>query len=329
MPTPQANTIDAPLKRIIARILKNSHLFSQLSESILLEMANYCAVSHHTKADIIFDIGQTVDSLYVIGEGQVIIERQQGSDFQEVAQFTIGESFGESGLFVQGSIRRARATARGPVQLISFPSSSAGLSALTEQAPQLLTYILRTLIVHASSRIRSINRLISKNSQVVQELWKQLMIDKLMKIYNMSYFEYELSKKLEQYSCYTISMIKPRNFKKINDICGHDIGDATLSFVGRTLINELGKKKNRYSIRFAGNECALVSCDYMPREAEALTTEILDILQGLDLSRVDTRINFPLSYQQAHVHWPRVKGTPATLLQEAHKKLMMVFSREK
>ena len=329
MSTPTSDTTVTPLKQVITRILKNSDLFSSLSESTLKEMAIYCAVSRHSKGDIIFDIGQEVDSLYIIGEGQVIIERQQGNNFQEVAQFTIGESFGESGLFAQGATRRARAIVGGPVQLVSFPSSPVGLSTLIEQAPQLLTRILRTLIVHASSRIRSINKLISKNNQIVQELWQQLMIDKLMKIYNIPYFENELSKQLEQSSHYTFSMIKPRNFKKINDACGHDMGDAVLSFVGRTLMNELREKKRGYPIRFAGNECVLVICNRPPHEAEALTTEILDILQSLDLSRIDTRINFHLSYQTIHVHWPQVDGTPETLLQEAHKQLMKVFSREK
>ena len=312
----------------ILHILQTSNIFGELNSATLKGITPYCAVQRYSKGDIIFDIGQPIDSLYVIAEGQVVIERVDGERIQQVAQFSIGESFGEVGLFTD-TARDARATAFSDVQLLSFPSRDTTAQHLTEQSPAVFSHILRTLVVRLSSRIRSINRLISQNSRVTQELWHQLMIDNLMKIYNMVYFQSELSKKLQQHSRYTICVIKPKNFKKINDLYGHEAGDATLNLVGRNLMALLADTAHGHPIRYSGNECALVIPALPFQEATTLSTRVIAALQNLDLSKVDSRINFGLAYQHSYARWPHLKGTPMDVLTHAHTELMKVFVREK
>lgn len=136
--------------------LKAVTLFQNLSESMLSEFAGYFKPTAYVVNDVVFKEKTQGDTLYIIVDGEVTIEKaldEQGHEFKALAILSSGDFFGEMAV-LEGQMRFAQARASresalyeiGRAQLFSFIKDhpATGISIFSEIMKTLLKRLQHT-----------------------------------------------------------------------------------------------------------------------------------------------------------------------------------------
>lgn len=109
--------------------------------------------------------------------------------------------------------------------------------------------------------------------------------------------EWERSRRRQ--SAFAVLLIDLDNFKHVNDLCGHLVGDATLSKVGACLQNQL----RSYDLvgRIGGDEFAAICCDCRPDDVLAPIARLRQAVRELPVPEQLKREAFTLSVGAAVV----------------------------
>lgn len=306
-------------------LLRNIAMFSSLSSDELKVVATYSEFISVESGEFLFSEGELGDALYVIESGRVVISQVQGEGKRvDIAEYIAGECFGEIDILYSAR-RNASARTEAEATLLRFPRRGADLPEILEREPAVSARLLQKLIVAMASRIRATNRLISQNSPWVQQLRQQVFGDKLTGMYNRSYLDEELPKQLtEEQSPFALLMVKPDNFKLINDTYGHDAGDATLRLLAATVRRWADKCT---SVRFRGNEMTVL-LPRTPREQAIAQGETLRrTLCHLDLEPIVGEQNVEFNFSVGIAMYPEDAGTAADLVRTAHETLFAARDR--
>lgn len=105
--------------------LKNTGLFRDLSEKARGKIFSVFEKSRRAKDEIIFEEGSAGDSLYIIGSGEIIVEKkldEKGEEFKQLAVLSEGDFFGEMAV-IEERPRSARARARTDATLYRLSNS--------------------------------------------------------------------------------------------------------------------------------------------------------------------------------------------------------------
>jgi diguanylate cyclase (GGDEF)-like protein len=237
-------------------LLKNVGIFSDLAEHELDVIASFSRYYHYGPGEVVFEEGSQPEELFVIKKGEIVIGKHRKESDMEIARFIAGEAFGELELLDE-SPRSSGATARDNTTLLVFPMRGILFSDIIGRYPKIFARVLHKLLAMIAGRIRRTNKLISENTPWVQDLKRQLLRDKLTGLYNRTYLEEDFAELLPQHGDGTsLLMVKPDDFKAINDRCGHDVGDRVLRLLADTLGSLL--EKGGTAVRYRGDEFALI-----------------------------------------------------------------------
>ena len=308
-------------------LLHKIDAFSSLSLDELAVIAGVSETQNHRKGGTVFEQDGGGGRIFVIREGEVLIKKKMDDDREiSLATFVEGESFGELSLFEDRSSGTS-AHAETDVRLLVFPASGSSSAETFEEYPDIGAKILYSLLVKVAGRIRSTNKLVAENSPWVQELRRQVITDKLTRLYNSSYLEEEFGRKFDaEPGLVSILIVKPDNFKVINDTFGHDAGDGTLRLMAsaiRTLINE-----GDIPVRYHGDVFAVVLPGTGPRRARQVAREIAHAISTIDLSEVvnDTS-NLTLTVSVGIAAYSKDGATCAELLDRANQNMLTARNR--
>ena len=138
--------------------LKKTMLADGLLDDDLKTLAGIAKVKEYYKNDIIFRENEVEDSIYVLLEGKVAIERRllpnQQASHTHIQNVRRGQLFGEMG-FIEKRSRSATAIAKSHVRLVKFNFQE--LERLIEQHEQLGLRLFRTIAELLSRRLRRMN----------------------------------------------------------------------------------------------------------------------------------------------------------------------------
>jgi diguanylate cyclase (GGDEF)-like protein len=265
-------------------LLKNVDFFSKLQKNELNVVARYSEYYPYKKGEAIFEQGSCGDELYIIKEGEVVIRRSFGDRTTDLARFIEGESFGELDLLDE-TPRTVSAVAETDSVLLVFPMRDVSFRDVLQKHSEIFSRILHKLLIMIAGRIRSTNKLVSERTPWIEDLRKQLYVDKLTGLYNRTYLEEDLASLLPQMGERTsMVVIKPDHFKRINDSFGHDTGDRVLRMLAETVKSKLGSED--YGIRYRGDEFALLLPDTDMDSAARVGQEMRDAVGKMDISSV-------------------------------------------
>jgi len=275
-------------------LLRKTAIFASLPADELLVIAGLSESIELNAGETVFEEGTPGDALFIIEEGEVTISRQsEGFEQIDLARLLAQDIFGELES-LSCSPRTARASAATHTLLLRFPRNGMKFEDILKGYPSISAKILQNFLVIIAGRIRNTNNLIKENSPVIQELKNQVYRDKLTGLYNKTFLEEHIRDLLHnEGASVALLMIKPDNYKFINDTYGHEAGDHTLQIMARELQAEL--EGNGLAVRFMGNELCAVLPDRNREESLSFARKIQNRMNRLDLSPVIGEREFSLS----------------------------------
>ncbi|MEE8440526.1 MAG: GGDEF domain-containing protein [Spirochaetia bacterium] len=298
-------------------LLKTVELFKQLSADELAILADHADFLEFADGEEVFAISSTDRELFVIESGEVRIVKKGGDGHEiDLARFVAGESFGEQD-FMSDSPRTASAVSDGDSRLLVFPTRGSDVDEVMLEHPEIFARVLHQLLAIVADRIRSTNKLVSENSSWVRELRQQVFGDKLTGLYSKDFLDDEFAGLLGKWPGQTgFLMIKPDNFKLINDTYGHDVGDQAL----RILANQLKAllRDEDIAVRYRGNENAAILPETDSQEVIAQAERIREGMRQADLSPITGGADVPLTFSIGVAVYPDDGSDNVTLASRAH-----------
>jgi diguanylate cyclase (GGDEF)-like protein len=307
-------------------LLSSVDLFSQLGPTDLSVLAEHAAFYEFAHGETIFTAGTTDRELFMIDSGSVRVSRLNSEGREvDLARFVAPESFGEQD-FLSDNPRNASAYAEQRARLLIFPRRDETLEQVMKEHPAIFAHILHQFLVMIAGRIRSTNKLVSENSGWVQELRQQVFGDKLTGLYSRTFLDDEFGAILSRSSGQTgFLMVKPDNFKLINDTHGHEVGDKALRLFAnhiKTLIRE-----NDIAIRYRGNEFAVIVPSLSEDEIIEHAGSIQRGMKEVDLSPVTGGASVPLTFSVGVAVYPSHGASHDEIVARAHE--LVFVSRDR
>ena len=229
--------------------LRTSELFESLGDEELLAVAERSRLYAYKAGQVIFAPGEPGDAEFVVVEGTVrILETGPEGVVTVIAEMVAGDTFGEIDLLDQTD-RNATAVAGEDAVVLRFPAAGTRFDTTFSRRPEILARILFSSLRVVAGRIRRANALIKENSPWIQEAQRQVYGDKLTGLLNKTFLEERLPALLDQGQPVALIMLKPDNFKMINDTYGHEAGDAVLRLMAVELGRHVGPRRHRRAPR--------------------------------------------------------------------------------
>ena len=298
--------------------IKKSDFFSSFNSTELGVIAENSSMMSVREGETVFKADDVSSELFIIESGEIIIRKPDNENRNiDIARFLPGDCFGELDMLA-GSRRNADAFAEKDTSLIVFPGNGIKFQDMLIQFPEISARILHKFLVQISERIRTANSLVSENSPVVKELSRQVYRDKLTGRYNKTYLEEKIKELLDKSDeKASVIMIKPDNFKAINDAYGHDAGDRVLILMTAGLHDYL--PDNYVIVRYMGNELGIFIPDADREKALSKAQEIRAFFNNLDISKACGGNSFTLSVSAGIALYPDHTVDPQQLLLMAHE----------
>ncbi len=300
-------------------LLRNVDIFSRLREYELDIIASYSEFISVKKGHAIFSQGTPAREFYVLDTGRVGIISLENDD-AKIAQIGVNESFGELD-FVARSMRSVAAFAEEDSILLKFPAAGQIPKEIFKKHPYLFANILYRMLGIISERIWNLNRLIQDKNGWLQDLRRQLHRDKITGLYNRIFLKEDFVNLLPEIGeSAALLMIKPDNFKEINDRFGHEAGDQALNLMAIFLQSEL--LENDIGVRYGGDEYAAVFADTGRDQAIARADSLRLTYGNMDLSGITGADNVRIKVSIGIALYPGDADNSADLVAAAHKKMM-------
>jgi len=300
------------------KTLSEHRIFSSLSAGELAELSGQIEPVHLESGGTVFSAGDEAAHLYLVVSGEISVYKPEDyGTSREIAKVVAGDCLGEIDMI---SLNRRSVTARAatPADLLRFPGPDTSFNEFLERFPGPGSKILYAFIADIAERTRHANDLLKENSPHIQELRRQIYEDKLTHTFNRTWLEENLPGWLDtKDQPVSLLMIKPDNFKEVNDLSGHEAGDNLLAYLARLLPSVV--PRNAPLVRFFGNEFALVLESTGAGDARAAAEKIREFYNTLDISRFLPVDGFHLTVSIGIAVYPDDGSDAPELIEAAHR----------
>ncbi len=301
------------------KLLRGVHLFDILTDEEVRIFSDYTRIEKFSEGANIFKKGESSNAFYIVEQGEVRIVKDAFQDKDNTLAFFIeGEIFGEFDLF-ENDPRTATAITNTPSSLLIFPRGGYDFEYICNKHPDIFVKIYHSLITVNSGRIRQTNRIITEKSSWLNDLKEQMYKDKLTNFYNQSYLDDEFPRLLKEYEKTAFLVVKPDDFKIVNDTFGHEAGDMALKAIAGTVLSAIGETE--IPIRFRGNEFIIAFCGKSAEETEERARAIFKQLSDIDIGALIGEKSLFLTYSMGLAEYPEQGETVDTVTQLAYSKM--------
>jgi diguanylate cyclase (GGDEF)-like protein len=303
-------------------LLRGTSLFSALGDEELASLAGFAELIAYPRGAAVFRAGDPSDALFIVKEGEVAVSKEAGEGRSiTLATFIPGDCFGELDFFAR-TPRNAAAVAEKDAVLLVFPRQEVPFENLIGTRPKLFAKVLHTFLTTVAQRIRATNQLLTENVPWVKVLRRQALTDSHTGLFTKPYLEEEYPSFLAEPTA--LIMLKPDNFKQMNDAWGHKAGDGAMKLLSAMLPPFLGAKG--FGVRYRGNELAVVLPGCSERAARQAAERLRQAVKELDLSSVTGSPEFRLSaslsvvvHRRADGEWPEAVASAYRMMYRARK----------
>lgn len=299
-------------------VLPQNKIFSNLNDADTAAIRASSEILSFASGDTVFSFGDQADCMYIVISGELtVIKPVAYENSREIAKLVANDSLGDLSM-ISGGFHSVTAVCDVPSVLFRFPSSGLGFRAFLERYPDTGSRLLFAFLNDIANRTRRANELIKENSPHIQELRRQVYQDKLTGLNNKTWLDEELPQELKrQDGKLSLLMMKPDNFKLVNDSSGHDAGDNLLVHIARLLPAVL--PRGLPPVRYLGNEFAVIYPGKGKEEALKLAEEIREFYNTLDISRYVPDADFHLTVSIGIAIAPEHASDSGSLIDKAHR----------
>ncbi|MFC1670260.1 diguanylate cyclase domain-containing protein [Spirochaetota bacterium] len=300
-------------------LLKKVDIFSKLRKKELEIVSKYSQLYNYEKNKTVFSQGSHKECLYIIKEGEVLISKKSGKKESVIASFIAGESFGELDLF-DSTPKDVKAIADKKTTLLIFPKKGVKFKDVLEDHPNISAILLHKLLAIIAGRIRSTNKILSEKTHLAKGMREQLITDKLTGVYNRTFLDEDFQDNFDDYGeTLSFLMIKPDNFKIINDTYGHEAGDAALMFIAKTFKSILGDEN--IPVRYRGDEFGAILPNVEKKSAIDLADKIRAKFNSINIKDITNGDDFIVKISAGVSTYPEHAQTSDKLIKRTFEKM--------
>ncbi len=301
-------------------LLRKVDIFSRLREYELDIIARYSEFMDFERGRSVFKQGEPATEMYVVNTGRVgIISIEEDGDVF-VAQIMPGESFGELDFFGR-TPRSATSFTDERSVLLRFPSRAYPVDAIIREQTYLAARLMYGLLGTISERIWNVTSMLYDKTRWLHDLRKQLLCDKTTGLYNQTFLKEDFVKLLPDLGgSAALLMIKPDNFKAVNDRYGHEAGDHVLNLMAIFLQSELLERD--IGVRYRGDEFAAILADTDRENAVRRAREISSAFRTMDMSGIIGPDELKIRVSMGIALYPQGSTDSAALVEIAHRKML-------
>jgi diguanylate cyclase (GGDEF)-like protein len=262
--------------------LLHTEIFASLDDAGLDLVVGSSRVTEIPSGGMLFSEGDKGGILFLMLSGRLQIEKN-GADgnLSVIAELVEGDLLGELEFFTAAPFN-ASARAMEDSKLLRIPGEGDSFSLVLEKDPQVAATVLYEFLKVFSARLRKANSLVKENSALVQELKRQVYGDKLTGLYNKTFLEETLPTLVKTKEPLGLLLMKPDNFKMINDTFGHEAGDETLRIMAAALNRFVADRG--VVLRYMGNELGVILAGRDRAGTLAEAQSIMKMFNTLDIS---------------------------------------------
>ncbi len=298
--------------------LKKAEIFASLDNTGLELISGYSGFVTLGPGTEIFKEGSSAGVLYIVVSGSVqILKYDLYEGVSIIAELVPGDIIGELEFFMESPFNALGVTS-GETTLLRIPGEGDSFRDVLEKNPRVSALIFYEFLKVISGRIRSANSMVIENSALMQELKRQVYGDKLTGLYNKTYLEETLPGFMTSRSePVGLLLMKPDNFKYINDNFGHEAGDETLKVMAAALSHFVGDKGT--VLRYMGNELGVILPRFGRNECFREAGLILRMFNMLDISEATGSDDVRLSMSIGIAVFPGDADISDELISLAHE----------
>lgn len=298
--------------------LRRAEIFASLGDRELRLVEGYSGFCSFSAGEIIINEGEHGGILFIVVSGRVqAVKTDKWEGDTLIAELVEGDILGELEFFT-GAVFNNSVKAVTDVVLLRVPGDDENFSEILERHPDIAAVMLYQFLKVFSNRLRKANVLVKDNSALVQELKRQVYGDKLTGLYNKTYLEETLPGLLKKRSePLGLLLMKPDNFKMINDTFGHEAGDDTLKIMAASLNRFMDGRGT--VLRYMGNELGVILTGHGRDEAFKVAEEILHMFNALDISGATGSKDVFLSMSIGVAVYPDHANIAEELILKAHE----------
>lgn len=287
--------------------LRRVPLLQDLEEPDLRKMAGRTREEVYMAGTRIVEIGEPGECLYLILDGEVrVVFPGRDGDF-ELARLGTGDFFGEMAL-LNDQPRSATVSAVSPVRALVLDKSD--FRQMIVESPKLALKLLQAM----SQRVRYADEQMSGLSD-------KALRDPLTGLLNRRSFHERLSEESDRArrygEHYSLILIDLDRFKSVNDMFGHDVGDAVLVWVGRMLTDHTRGADQPF--RIGGEEFAVIAPGTGITVALSVAQRLVDTLSE---ARPPLEVQLKVSVSAGYAACPDNGYQPEVLFKVADQALL-------
>lgn len=303
-------------------ILQCVDLFAKLDREEIETVGMNSEVVNVKMGTVVFGENSQSSELYIVRDGEVLITKHKDYENDiDLAQYLPIECFGELDLFCAGK-RMATAVTVRDSSLLIFPKRGMDFADILQAYPRVSARILYKLLAIIADRVMKVQKLIALKSFWVDGLRKKLYVDKLTGLFNKHFLNDEIKNIFaKSINKAAICIIKPDNFKYLNDTYGHAAGDKVLLLISIFLQYVL--RDSDIAIRYWGDEFAVVLMNVDKAESLTKAREIgkalfeINLRDVVGVEGVTIRVSIGISL------YPSFSSDVAELVEAAHDKMLL------
>ena len=297
--------------------LKEKEIFASLDNEGLDLLAGYSREKNFSAGSVVFREGDSSGVLYLVLSGNIqITKKGTEGNMSVIAELVEGDILGELEFFTAAPFN-ATATAVQDAVLLQIPGDGGNFGDVLLRNPTVAASVMYEFLRVFSGRLRKANTMVKENSALVQELKRQVYGDKLTGLYNKTYLEETLPALLKKKQPLGLLLMKPDNFKMINDTFGHEAGDGTLKLMSAALNRHVADRGT--VLRYMGNELGVILED---RDRESTVKEaesLMKMFNTLDISEATQSKDVFLSMSIGIALYPEHSAAADALIAMAHE----------
>ena len=256
-------------------------------EALLAAMRRHGTGRRLDAGERLFATGEAGRSFFLLEEGTVRLEFPERAEPVRLGPVAV---FGELGLILEDHRRTAAAVAETPVGLVEIDTGA--LPALVRECPEEMVAMLRSTAAYLlrseqalTDALRRRQRELETTLDYLRRTREELdsaqiaaMTDPLTGLYNRRCFIRNIEQAEALGRRAAILLVDLDRFKEVNDVHGHQAGDAVLCHVASVL--QSTARSTDLPCRVGGDEFAVLMPDAGREECLALADRILRTLAG-------------------------------------------------